>query len=347
MDPTSIELLKLQFVRSPAGTWSIDVMHSISLRPAPGAEQSDFFVIDDHLVHRSLSFGLATYFLRQSIVPIVAHVQGENVLRCLGTGFFVSCSGLLVTAAHVITAPIEERYGGMREVDGMTWSAEDLNLGVMIPVDPLAPEAAHIFRPIEWATFLARRAESPLPIAGVDLKLTSDTAICKVAPIGTDVPHQPLAMVQAGLAGVGMAVGKTAIAVGYGALQDVQLTAEAPNRFGGDFSFVLHAASGAIIEHFADNTTQRRVPTPGACFSASLRLPAGMSGSPIFDNEGVYVHGVVSRGWENEQGVEAFGFGSMLAESWHVPIKPLGGRTLATVHADEEHGFPKLSGPGM
>jgi hypothetical protein len=144
-----------------------------------------------------------------------------------------------------------------------------------------------------------------------------------------------------------MAVGKTATAVGYGAMRDVELSQTPDNTFAGDFFFDLHASRGAILEHFPDNLTQRQVPTPGACFSAALQLPAGMSGSPIFDHEGVYVHGVVSGGWVDEQGVATFGYGSMLAHSLRVPIRPLDGKSLLELHAQDEHGFPKLSGPGM
>ena len=143
-----------------------------------------------------------------------------------------------------------------------------------------------------------------------------------------------------------MAVGKTATAVGYGEMRDVELARESDRVLSGDFSFALHAATGVILERFPDNFSEPRVPTPGPCFSASLRLPGGMSGSPIFDHEGIYVHGVVSKGWVDESGPARFGYGSMLAHSLHLPIKPLGDRSLLELHKSEEHGFPKLSGPG-
>ena len=81
---------------------------------------------------------------------------------------------------------------------------------------------AYIFRNIEWAGFLwGKRAEQLLPIAGVNLKLTSDTAICKVSPIAEGTPYQPLTIVQSGLVGTGMGVGKKTTAIGYGDMQDV------------------------------------------------------------------------------------------------------------------------------
>ncbi len=72
-----------------------------------------------------------------------------------------------------------------------------------------------------------------------------------------------------------------------------------------------------------------------------------MSGSPIFDHEGIYVHGVVSRGWSDESGPARFGFGCMLAPLLGIPIKPLGNRTLLELRALGTHGFPRLQGPGL
>jgi len=69
-----------------------------------------------------------------------------------------------------------------------------------------------------------------------------------------------------------------------------------------------------------------------------------MSGSPIFDDERIYVHGVVSKGWENEDGSE-LGFGSMLAYSLALPLKALGGRTLLELLKSSEHGITKISIP--
>jgi hypothetical protein len=204
-----------------------------------------------------------------------------------------------------------------------------------------------VFRPIEWAAFLGQRTESPLPIAGIGLKLNSDVAVCKVAPIQTDVPDQPLAIVHRSLAGVGMGVGKQATAIGYGAMGRIPLRTESGRMIPERLPFDMHASSGVILQHFPDNWLKKDVPSPGPCFSAALRLPHGMSGSPIFDDEGVYVHGVVSTGWELGPDAEPLGFGSMLAPSLEVPIGPLNDRTLTELHSMDEHGFPKLSGPGI
>src|SRR5206468_49939 len=114
------------------GRWAIEAMKGIPLRPREGNGEDFFRLQDDLVVAQPAFLGTIKFVLGQSIVPVVAHVQGERVLRCLGTGFFISCSGLLVTAAHVITDPIERQYGGVKELDNLTWHAGDLKLGVMI-----------------------------------------------------------------------------------------------------------------------------------------------------------------------------------------------------------------------
>ena len=343
---SGLGLLKPHYGRAADGTWTVQDLIALRLQPRPGCS-GDFFPISDELVVQRSLFGTIGFLLAQSIVPIVAHIPGEHTLRCLGTGFFISCSGLLITAAHVITDPIERRYGGVTELDDQSWFLGDLKLGVMIPLNPLTQGKAYIFRDIEWAAFLGERAESPLPITGVNLKLTSDTAVCKVAPIAEDIPHQPLTIVQPGLAGQGMAVAKAATAIGYGEMRNVELTEEPERVVSGDFPFSLHASTGPILERFPDNLTKRHVSTPGACFSAAMRLPPGMSGSPIFDHEGIYVHGVVSKGWDFEPGVAALGYGSMLAHSVPLPLKPLGNKSLLDLQKSGDHGLTKLSGPGL
>jgi hypothetical protein len=341
-------LLKTFFRRDPGAHWAIQAMQGIYLRPRQDAGPEDFFAIADELVVVQPNIaGATTGILGQSIVPIVAHSHGELEMRCLGTGFFVSCSGLLITAAHVITDPITRKDAYAKPIDDRTWQVENGSLGVMVRLPSLPPESRYIFQPIEWAAFLGERTESPLPIAGLDLKLNSDVAVCKVAPIQADAPFQPLAIVHRNLVGVGMGVGKRATAIGYGAMARIPLKNESGRLIPEHLPFDMHVSSGLILERFPDNWVKKDVPSPGPCFSAALRLPHGMSGSPIFDDEGVYVHGVVSTGWDLSADAEPLGFGSMLAPSMGVPIGPLNNKTLTELHSMDEHGFPNLSGPGI
>jgi hypothetical protein len=83
----------------------------------------------------------------------------------------------------------------------------------------------------------------------------------------------------------------------------------------------------------------------GPPLSASAKFSPGMSGSPIFDDERIYVHGVVSKGWEDENGLTEFGYGSMLAPSMGLAIGPLEGKSLLDLLAAGAEGMPSLSIP--
>jgi hypothetical protein len=345
LEAYSLEILKLIFAREADG-WAIQNMKGIALKSED--EQSTFYKIRDDLIAVEPNIiGSTSWFMGRSIVPIVANVEGDNTLRCIGTGFFISCTGLLLTAAHVISDPIERNYGDVYEAEHLTWHARKLKIGAMIPTNPVFEAPAFRFAPLEWAEFLAEQRDIPIPIKGVDLKLTSDIAICKVAQLAPDEPHHPLTIVQSGIIGVGMAVGKTATAVGYAGMTDTFLSPIRPSIIAGDFSFYLHVSQGAIEERFPDNLKTRSVATPGPCFSAKAKFPPGMSGSPIFDAEGIYVHGIVSKGWQDENGPIEFGYGSMIAPSMRLPIKSLQGMHLLKVLDSSDHGMPRLSAPDM
>ncbi len=340
-----MEILKSFFGRRGDGAWQIESIRGIPLNAA-GETDANFYEVENDIFLADLPHGgTIRSLMGQSIVPIVANVTGQNSFRCLGTGFFISCTGLLITAAHVITDPIDRKYGDVSELNDLTFHARHLKLGVMVPTNPVFQVPGFQFFEIEWAKFLAERRISPLPIHGVDLKLASDIAICKVAPIAGGAPHQPLAIVQSGLIGTGMAVGKIATAVGYAGMNDVTLSQVADGVVSGDFKFDLHVSKGQILERFPDNLETQSVPTPGPCFAASAKFPPGMSGSPIFDDERIYVHGVVSKGWEDENGLKEFGFGSMLAPSMGLAIEPMEGKSLIELLAADGEGMPKLSIP--
>jgi hypothetical protein len=102
-----VGLLKTFFWRNPLGQWEIQAMQGIYLRPRQNSGCEDLFEIADELLTIQPNIvGTTTGILGQSIVPIVTHSHGELEMRCLETGFFVNCSGPLVTAAHMITNPI-------------------------------------------------------------------------------------------------------------------------------------------------------------------------------------------------------------------------------------------------
>lgn len=341
------ELLKLRMARAGGeGCWTISSILPLKLRSRSGS--LDFYEVeDDVILETAFTISSTSFILGQSIVPVVARVAGEERLRCLGTGFFVSCTGILITAAHVISAPLEQRYGKAECKSDGGFDFGEVALGVMIPVVSAEFGRGFLFRQLEWASFLSEDDGRPSIIRGPSLRLAYDVAICKVPMVAADTPYQPLLIVQPGLEGVGMAVGKNATAIGFGAMSDINFSADSGRKGSALFPFDLHVSQGVILENFPNNAALKSVRTPGACFSASLKIPPGMSGSPIFDSEGIYVHGVVSSGWEDESGLASLGYGSMLAAAFSWPVGPLGGKTLQELHRSPTQGFPKLRGPGL
>jgi hypothetical protein len=339
-----VEFLKALF-ENRGDSWAICNLAVIPLK-SDSAEETNFYPVRNDIFTLQPNYiSTIQSTIGQSIVPVVSIIPGEDVVRCLGTGFFISCTGLLITAAHVILDPLERSYGGIQKIDDENWFMGQAGLGVMLRTNPIFQLDGYRFRPIEWAALLASPAQHPLPIRGIELKLTSDTAICKVAPAQDGSPYQPLTILQPGIRGFGLRVGKGAIAIGYAGMHDVDLAPEAKGLRGGDFRFDLHVSKGTVLERFPDNAVNRAVSTPGACFSASLKLPPGMSGSPIFDDERIYVHGVVSKGWQDESGVTDFGYGSMLHPSLGLPVRSLEGKSILDLLLEGKHGIPQMMIP--
>ena len=139
------------------GAWQIAAMQGLDLKGQLSPDADFFPVRDDLVVTQAPSIGTIKSIMGESVVPIVAALEGENKLRCLGTGFLISCTGLLITAAHVITDPIERKYAKASEDDDVTWFTHKMNLGVMVPTNPLLQGSGYHFYPFEWSMLLAER----------------------------------------------------------------------------------------------------------------------------------------------------------------------------------------------
>jgi Trypsin-like peptidase domain len=345
-----MKIMKIFWQQRQDGVYAIVQMKGLDLLGPERSGQDFFSVRDDIVITQTPPIGgTIKSVLGESIVPVVAVENGEQRVRCIGTAFFISCSGLMMTAAHVITDPIDRRYGNVCNGEDQVMQTQGLAFGVLVPNNPLFQAPGFAFYPFEWSMLIAQPGDVPFSFSGVDVKITYDIAICKVpARTNTNYPHQPLTLVQSGLIGVGMRVGSDAHALGYAGMSDFEFSVnDAHQIFIAPPPFNLHGSVGKIIEFFPDNFTKRDVPTPGPCFSFSAKIPGGMSGGPIFDKEGAYVHGVVSKGWENEDGPENFSFGSMLRPSMSLPIARMGGKSLDEMQKGQAEGIAILRGAGM
>lgn len=230
-----MKILKTFWQRRSDGVWQGVAIKGLDLKGERETRDDLFRVQEDIVLTQATpgpgipfqSVGTIRSFVGESVVPIVANVRGENRLRCVGTGFFVSCTGLPITAAHVITDPIERKYGGVTEQDDVTWLMRQLNFGVLVPTNPIFQRRGFVFYPFEWTMFLAEKRDNPIPFRGVDLKLNSDIAICKVPGRADGAAHQPLAIVQSGIRGASLVVGASVGAIGYPGMSDIELVRDA------------------------------------------------------------------------------------------------------------------------
>jgi hypothetical protein len=72
-----------------------------------------------------------------------------------------------------------------------------------------------------------------------------------------------------------------------------------------------------------------------------------MSGSPVFDAEGIYVHGLASSSWQGENGtLQADSYCSMIGPVCRIPLDVLGGKSIYDMLADDNGGMVKIFAPG-
>ena len=105
----------------------------------------------------------------------------------------ISCSGYVLTAAHVLIDPFESGYGAKRQGDELTF-AEELHFGVFLPISPAAGRRGSTFSPFEKLWIWGKWKESPLFHETPRFELTTDVAICKIPELPRGAAHQPLNM---------------------------------------------------------------------------------------------------------------------------------------------------------
>ena len=81
-EKSSVGLLKVTFGKRTDGVWAITSLDSLELQPREPSEHGFYASADKIVTLSPSSFGPTTFHLAQSIVPIVAHVRGETILRC-------------------------------------------------------------------------------------------------------------------------------------------------------------------------------------------------------------------------------------------------------------------------
>lgn len=346
-----IGVLKAIWRKNPAGEWIVHDLKGVNLKPRDGFNQYFFKIADelemltstpgDIMSNIFSTFGSTEFLVRQSIVPVVSWRTGDANIRCIGTGFFISATGLLITAAHVVRDPVDEGYAKFQKVDEKTRKFDDdLMFGVLLPINPAmstAPfidlpdalrEAKCLVVPFEWTQHWGNDVESPIFGRAPEHKLDLDVAVCKVRQHPFVGPYQPIIIGKHRLK-----VGDRAVAIGYAEMKDIEI--------GKFVEPELVVSIGTVTEVYADNITEKHNSTPGPNFEFTAKIPGRMSGSPILVGSGIIAKGVVSRSWQDEN----LATGCLVAAIMDLPM--LDGESITSLQGTGRAGIAVVNGPDV
>ncbi|MGO9932762.1 MAG: serine protease [Steroidobacteraceae bacterium] len=348
-----IGILKSIWKKNEAGVWASHDLKGIDLKPREGFTKEYFKIENEinlmterpgHIINNLFAtFGTTEFLVRQSIVPIVAWNVGDTQAHCIGTGFFISASGLLMTAAHVVRDPVDENYTSVTHVDRNSRKlGESLHFGILLPANPAmkgAPFEMHpalrdakwFMCPFEWTCHWGKEVESPLLHQKPEFKLQLDIAVCKVREHPLIGPYQPLNI---GLHN--LRVGNRAVAIGYPEMRNL--------RLGGDDDYQpeLVVSVGTVTTIHPDNIIEKQSSTPGPNFEFSAKIPGKMSGGPILVGGGIITKGVISRSLGSTQNHAS---GCLIAPMMVAPL--VHGKSLLDLMNSGNEGIAKFQGPGL
>jgi hypothetical protein len=346
MADRSVGILKSRWARLSDGRWGMRDMKGLDLIPQAAPDPA-FFKFESQIelltnspggnVHDFFSsFGPTDFLMKQSILPVVAWVDGENFIRCIGTASVISCSGYLMTATHVLLDPVDRKYGNVVRKGNTLLFPNGLNMGVFIPFNPAYGAHGFRFFAFQQSWCWGQWKESPLLHEDDRFQYLTDVAICKIAEMPDGVAHQPLH-----LSLNSFSVGEKAYALGYALMDDIAIG----NRNGqlsiGNFVQDIYVSVGEVMNIFPDNHVRQDVPTPGPCFDFKAKIPGKMSGGPILGAEGSVVRGVVSRSFSGE----THSFGAMLGPAMHLPLGD--NMTLKILMESGSEGIAQVQGQGL
>jgi hypothetical protein len=347
-----IGLLKSIWRKDDKGVWIVHDSQALTLKPRVGDDARYFKLQGDVNLLTSqpgkifenvfATFGTTEFLVRQSIVPIVSWRDGDTEARAIGTGFFVSASGLLMTAAHVIRDPVDEGHTKLTPMGERAFKLdESLRFGIILPANPamrgapfLKPhpiqEAKWFLCPFEWIQHWGHTAESPLFTAKPDHKLDLDIAVCKIQHNIIGGSYQPL-----NIGPHSLKVGDRAVAIGYAEMKNIPLDGKQ------EYEPELVVSVGSVTQIYPDNITEKQSTTPGPCFEFNAKIPGKMSGSPILVGSGILTKGVVSRSWQGEHSAS----GGLIAPILRLPLAM--GKTLFELMGRGTEGIAKFVGSGL
>jgi hypothetical protein len=341
-----IGILKSLWARSADGRWGVTAFKGLALKPLPGSDPT-FFRFESQLelmtqhpgpnLHDIFgSFGSTDFLLKQSILPVVAWADGERTMRCIGTVYIISCTGYLITAAHVLLDPVERGYGDVVRKGNLLEPGRGLNMGVFVPLNPAFGHRGYMFFGFERSHFWGDWKESPLFHVGDQFQYQTDVAVCKIAEMPASAAHQPLSLSLSPVV-----IGEVLYALGYALMDDIPIEYRNGVPAIPEFAHDIWVSVGEVMSVYPQNLLRKEVPAPGPCFDFRAKIPGKMSGGPIMGADGAVVRGVVSRSFSGE----SHAFGAMLAPVMQLPLGD--GPTLKALMKAGTEGIARVQGAGI
>lgn len=264
-----IAVMKSVWKRDKAEGWAIHDIRELKLSGDDNSGQRYFLLRGDIEMLTSRPggfsdvmslFGTVEYLIQQSIVPVVAWLRGDNQIKCIGTASIISCSGYVITAAHVILDPLEAGYGAVR-VNKQVKYRDDLNLGVLIPywapLRGIYSRKAYRFFPFVHMRAWGNWIESPLIHESDRWEHLTDVAVCKIPKMPDGQAHQPL-----NLSLNPFPIGEDAYALGYAEMPDIELIQRQELWRMASFVFRLTSRLGTFFTHSRRTISNARFRRP-------------------------------------------------------------------------------------
>lgn len=181
----------------------------------------------------------------EAIIPIFKQLNGHE-LKLIGTGFFISVNGLIVSAKHVFRDVIDDK---------------DQKQTAPIGIIQFLPGSSWEFRPLLRCT----------------THDTADIGVAVAAPMAHNVTKKALMNKILTLSDKEFSIGDTVHTYAYPATRIVQSEKQIVHVQADYFA-------GMITDVFPNG--RDRVLLPGPCYQTSMTIHGGASGGPVFNSRG-------------------------------------------------------------
>lgn len=212
--------------------------------------------------------------LNSAIMPVL--VMGPELLVCVGTAFNIVGDGILVTARHVVLEALSvcDKNPGSHICALWVASGEGHE-----DVPDLLGGPVHVFE-------IVVNDETDLALLQIRITQNGEVVPIPALKLSTRIPK----------------VGSRVLGFGYTKYQ-VQKDEATPELREIAVEHAFHASGGAVTQVWPGGRDSVMLPT--ACFETSARFDHGMSGGPVFGEDG-RVCGVVSSGVDENEDSEGY-----------------------------------------